>query len=84
MVVIVLNGGQLLIELPHVVVVHESDGADDLAIWGFPSLFDQFVADQIAKGLGAVGVAAFSDEAIELVQQVAVDGDANSAQAAHC
>jgi len=82
-VVIVLNGGQLLIELPHVVIVHKSDRADYLAIGGLPGLFDQFVANQVAERLGAVGIAALSDEVIELVQQVAVDGDANSAQAAH-
>ena len=84
MVVIVLNGSQFLIELPNVVIVHKSHCADYLAIGGFPGLLDQFVANQVAKCLGTVGVAALSDKVIELVQQVAVDGNANSAQAAHC
>src|ERR1019366_6131568 len=49
----------------------------------FPRLFDQFLADQVAKGFGAVGVSAPADQFIELLQKDAVDGDANPAQTAH-
>src|ERR1017187_2978567 len=84
MVVIVLDGRELLAELPHVMVVNQRHGADYLAVRRFPGLFHQFVANQVAKRLRPVGVAALPDEVVELVQQVAVDRYANSAKAAHC
>ena len=84
MMVIVLDGGQLLIEVAHVMVVDQCHCADYMAIGRLPRLFHQFVANQIAKRLRPIGITAFPDEVIELVQQVAVNRDANSAEAAHC
>src|ERR1017187_9915110 len=80
---IVLDAGEFLAEQAHVVVVHQGDGAHHLGVRRFPRLFDQFLADQVAKGFGAVGVPAPPDQLIELLQQSPIDGDANPAQHAH-
>src|ERR1019366_3448703 len=81
--VIVLDGGKLLAQQADVVIVDKGDCAHHLGGRRFPRLFDQFLADQVAKGFGAVGVSAPPDQFIELLQKDAVDGDANPAQIAH-
>ncbi len=47
----VLKIGQLFIEQTHMMIVDQSNGADDGGVWTFPHFFDQLVADQVAKGL---------------------------------
>src|ERR1035441_746780 len=81
--VIVLDGGKLLAQQADVVIVDEGDCAHHVGGRRFPRLFDQFLADQVAKGFGAVGVSAPPNQFIELLQEGAVDGDANPAQIAH-
>src|ERR1019366_8536768 len=81
--VVVLYGGKLLAQQADVVIVDEGDCAHHVGGGRFPRLFDQFLADQVAKGFGAVGVSAPADQFIELLQKDAVDGDANPAQIAH-
>src|ERR1035437_4994592 len=80
---IVLDAGKLLAEQADVVIVDQGDGAHHLGVGRFPGLFDQFLADQVAKSFGAVGVAAPADQLIELLQEDAIDGHANPAQSAH-
>jgi hypothetical protein len=80
---IVLDGRQLFLEESDMMVVHEGNCPDDLAVGRFRILADQIVANQIAEGLGAIGVTALRDETIELLQKTGVDGNAYSAEAAH-
>src|ERR1035441_5931829 len=80
---IVLDAGEFLAQQAHVVIIDQGDGAHHLRVRRFPRLFDQFLADQVAKGFGAVRVTAPPDQLIELLQQSAIDGDANPAQGAH-
>ena len=46
-------------------------------------LVDQSVADQIAKGFRAVGIAAMADRAIKPLEKVGIERNANSAENAH-
>lgn len=82
-VVIVLDGVEFFAEQTDVMVVDKGDGADYIGVGRFPGLFDEVVADQVAEGFGAVGVSAPPDALIELFQKIAIDGNANPAQAAH-
>ena len=82
-VVLVLEAGELVGDAVGVVVVDEGDSADDGGVGGGGAFGDEAVANEIAEGFRAVGVAALLDEAIELVQKVGVDGYANPAEPAH-
>ena len=64
---VVLHVGELLVEQADVVVVDQRDGAHHMAVGRFPGLLHQLVADQVAEGFGAVGVAALRDQLVELV-----------------
>ena len=80
---IVLNVGELFVQISHVVVIDQRNRANHAAVGGFPHFFHELVADQIAKGLRPVGIAALSDQMIELIQEVGIDGNSNPAEAAH-
>src|SRR4051794_22890538 len=80
---IVLNAGKLLVEHADVVIVNQRDGADHVALGRLPRFFDELIADQVAEGFGAVGIAALADQLVELRKQIRIDGYANSAKAAH-
>ena len=49
-------------------VVDEGDGSNDMAVGLLPRFLYEFFANEIAKGLGAVGIAFASNERIELVE----------------
>ncbi len=80
---IMLNIGQFIAQHADVMIVYQGDGADHLAVWRLPGLFHQFVADEIAKGFGTVGVAALGDEGVEFLEKAGIDGDTNPAEASH-
>ena len=80
---IVLDGRQLFLEESDMMVVHEGNCPDDLAVGRFRILADKIVANQVAERLGAIGVTAFRDEPVELLQKTGVNGNAYSAEAAH-
>jgi ABC-type Co2+ transport system permease subunit len=67
----------------HVVVVDQGDGSDHVRLGRLPGFLDQFIADQVAEGFGAVGVAALVNQLIEFFQKLGIDGYANPAEAAH-
>ncbi len=48
-----------------------------------PGFLDQFIADQVPKGFGAVGITALGDEPVELLQEIAAEGHANSTKVGH-
>ena len=79
----VLEVGELLADAVGVMVIDEGDGADDGGVGGGGLVADEAVADEIAEGLRAVGVAAFLDGAVELVEEIGVDGDADAGELAH-
>jgi hypothetical protein len=81
--VAVLKFRQLFLELADVVVVNERDGSDHLARGVFGSLADELGADEVAEGLGAVGVTAFGDEGVEFFEEGGIEGDANAAEVGH-
>ncbi len=78
-----LQVGEFFIQKPHVMIVYQRYGSDHLAVRALPGLVHQFVANQIAKGFGTVGVAAGCDQVIELLQQFGLDSHANPAELAH-
>jgi hypothetical protein len=80
---IVLNSGQFFLKQADMMVVHQGYRTDDLAVWRFRILADKIVANQVAERLGAIGVTAFRDEPVELLQKTGVNGNAYSAEAAH-
>ena len=49
----------------------------------FPVLLNQFVADQIAEGFRPVRITALADVNIKFLQQIGIDGNADSAELAH-
>ena len=80
---IMLNAGKFLAQHSDVMVVDQGDGAYYMGVRRFPRLLHQFIADQIAKGLRAVGIPAPANQLIEFVQEAAIDGDANPTEGAH-
>ena len=78
-----LKFGQLFCDAVSMVIVDEGDGADDGGIGTRGPLRDQAVANQVAKGFGAVGVSEPGDEIIEAGEQIGVECDANSTENAH-
>ena len=80
---IVLDVGELFVQIPYVVVIDQGDGANHAALGRFPGFFDELVANEIAEGFRPVGIAALSNEAVELIEEVRVDRYTNPAEAAH-
>jgi cobalt/nickel transport system permease protein len=80
---IVLDIRELLVEKPHVMVVHKRHCSDYLAIWRCPSLLNELLANEISKRLGARGITPIGDVSVEFSQQIGVDCDAYPAQLPH-
>ena len=74
---------ELLVQHPDVVVVDQRDRADDLGVGRLPGLLDQLVANQVAKGLRAIVVAATADQGVETLKKIGVNGHADPRQLAH-
>jgi len=79
----VLQVDQFIAQHAYVVIVNQRDGAHHAAIGGLGHLLDELVADQVAEGLGSTGIAALFDEAVEFVEEVGIDGDADAGEIAH-
>ena len=79
LVMIVLKIGKLFGQETGVVIVNESDGANDKRVVGNDDGIDELVADQIAEGLGAVIVTFVGNVRIETAEQGRVDGNADAA-----
>lgn len=67
-----LKFGQLLGNAVAVMIIDERDGADYCGIGTRRALCDQAIADQIAKGLGPIGIAEPGDEIVETFEKVGV------------
>lgn len=80
---IVLQVGKFVAQHPDMMIVDKRDCPHHLTLGLLPHLFNQFIANQIAKGLRPVGVAALRNQRIELLEQVCVDSYADAAQFAH-
>lgn len=66
---IVLHVGQVLLQVPLVVVVDQRDAADDIAFACLLPVFDELGADHISDGHRAIIVTFFANHAIELAHQ---------------
>ena len=82
-VVLVLEAGELVGDAVGAVVVDEGDGADDGGVGGGGTLGDEAVANEVAEGLRAVGVAAAGDGAVELLEEGGIECDADAAELTH-
>ena len=67
--VIMLQIGKLFAQHAHVMVIDQGDRAHNIAVGRFPGFLHKFVADQIAKSFGTVGIPALLNEPVELAQQ---------------
>jgi hypothetical protein len=79
----VLQLGQLLGDAGGVVVVDEGDGSHNSSVRGSSMYSHQLVADEVAKGFGAVGVTTLLNQAIKPIQKVRIQRNSDSAQNAH-
>jgi hypothetical protein len=80
--VVVLQRGQAVAQRPGVMVVHDGHGAhghDVIVELGV----DEMVADQITQRFGTISDTAVFKEVVESLQEVRVDGYANSFDFAH-
>ena len=82
-VVRVLRFSELFGDAGGMVVIDQRNGANDGGIGRGGLLADQPVANQIAKGFGAVRIAALRNGAVKPVQEIGVEGNADSAQFTH-
>jgi hypothetical protein len=82
-VVLVLRLREFLGDSVGVVVKDQSDGADDGRVGCGGPLAHQPVADEVAKGFGTVRVSAFLNGAVEPLQEIGIEGNADSAQVPH-
>ena len=83
MILSVLQIGQFVCDAMRVVVIDEGHGADYRGIGQGCFLGNQFVANQIANGLGAIGIALAADVVIEALEKVGIERDTNSAENSH-
>ena len=81
-VVVMLNIRQLTRQIPHMMVVHERDGAHRFFIL-VPFLSDQVIPDEVAQRLRSIGVVPSFDMTIECIQQMMIERDAEAHQFFH-
>lgn len=79
----VLKIGELLAELPDVVIVDERYRADDLRIRTLPLALHEFVPNQIPEGFRTIGVAALRNVLVELPEKILIDCDADASKVTH-
>src|SRR3569623_324665 len=78
----VLQMSKVTHQLAGVMVIHHRDGADGLLI-GTPIFYDDALANQIAYGLGPVGVALLLNLRVETLQHFAFYRHTETHQIAH-
>ncbi len=78
-----LQLGELFSNAAGMVIVDEGDGADNGSVGRRGAFSNEAVANEIAKGLRAIGITALCDGAIEAPQKVGVECNADSAEYAH-
>src|SRR6202007_2429971 len=74
---------QLLVQQAHVMIVDQSNRTDDVGIGTLPHLFNQLVADQVAKSFRAIRVSARGDQVSEFLEEAGVDRHSDTAKLAH-
>jgi hypothetical protein len=79
----VLQLGEFFADSPGVVVVDNGDGAHHGGCVVGGPLGYQAVSDEIAEGLGSVGIAQPRDEIIEAFEEVRIECNSDSAKDAH-
>lgn len=82
-VVGVLEFGQLLRDAVGVMVVDEGDGADDGGVLAGGLFGDKAITNEIAEGLGAIGVAEGGDEGVKADEEIGIECNADAAEDAH-
>ena len=65
---VVLQIGEPFIQQPYMMVVNQRNRSYYLTTWRFPRSLNQFITNQVAKGLGPVGVTPPCNEAVEFMQ----------------
>jgi len=75
LVVGMLGGGDSVGQLAPVMVVHVAQRGHAIALLPFQPFPLQFFPDQVAHGLGAIGVALLADEFVELSGQLRLQGN---------
>ena len=76
--------GQLIGQVPYVMVVDQRHRADRLLVPGSALLLDQGRTDQVADRFRAVHVALLLDQLIKIRQQFFIQRDAESDGVSHC
>lgn len=79
---IVLNVGEFPRQIRHMVIVDKRNRGHRLFVL-VPLLPDQIVPDQVTDRFGAVGILAPLDQAIEIHEQVLIEGHAESDKLLH-
>ena len=82
-VVLVLNVGKFFRKQARVMIVDERHGADDESVRSDNGRVDQALANQIAKGFGAIFITLVGDKRIEAAKQVGVNRYADTAEISH-
>jgi len=82
-VVLVLHLGQLLADAGGVVIEDEGDGAHYRCVGRSGSLTDEAVADQVPECFRAIRVSALLNGAVKTLQEIGIEGDADSAEFTH-
>ena len=79
-VMLMLQLGQFFADAVLVMVVDQGDGSHDDGIRRRCPLADQSVTNQIAKGLGAIGISVLAHPLVELLEKIGIQRHANSAE----
>ena len=79
----VLQVVELVEQKAGMVVVDEGDGPVHFRPGRGRDFIDQLVADEVAESLGTVGIAAPGNQAVELLEQVCINGDSDTREFGH-
>ena len=74
---------QLLGKQLGVMIVDQRYGTDNGRLCIFDSDADQSIADEIAKGFGAIGIPLFCNQPIEARKEIRIDSNADTGELAH-
>ena len=82
-VVLMLDTNEVRFEAACGMIIDDGDGADDSGTGVLPLAIHEMATDNVADGLGAIGVALVGDGLVEGLQQVLGHGDAEALYVAH-